>query len=100
MKPYRIHRAARREIGAAANYYREKQPGLERRFLDALEDAIRRVRTNPSIHRKVEDDIRKCRLPRFPRFPFGLLFRERLDRIEILAVMHLRRDPGYWKNRR
>ena len=97
MKPYRIHPTARREIEAAALYYQEKQSGLERRFLNALEDAIRRIRTTPSIYRPIEGDIRKCRLP---RFPFGVIFRDRPERIEILAVMHLRREPGYWKGRR
>jgi hypothetical protein len=32
-------------------------------------------------------------------FPFAVLFRIRLDFIAVVAVMHLRRDPDYWKNR-
>lgn len=97
MRPYRIHAEARAEIKAAATYYRDQRPGLEQRFLDTLDDAIRRIRTHPSLYRSIDGDLRKCRLP---RFPFGIIFREREERIEILAVMHLRREPGYWKERR
>lgn len=32
-------------------------------------------------------------------FPFGVLFRDRPDEIIVVAVMHLHRDPDYWKHR-
>ncbi|WP_424204564.1 hypothetical protein [Sulfuricaulis sp.] len=32
-------------------------------------------------------------------FPYGIIYRVRFDVIEIIAVMHLRRSPGYWKQR-
>jgi len=33
------------------------------------------------------------------RFPYGLLYRNEPTAIFIVAVMHLRRRPGYWKGR-
>lgn len=33
-------------------------------------------------------------------FPFAIVYRPQGDLIEILAVMHQRRRPGYWENRR
>jgi len=54
------------------------------------------VQSNPLLYRIVEANLRKCRVL---RFPYGLLFRDREDHIEIIAVMHLRRRPGYWKDR-
>jgi len=96
MKPLRFHPAARAEITHLLAFYQEQQPGLEIRCMDALEDALVRIRKHPKIYRVVENDIRKCRLP---RFPYGVIFRERNDAIEIVAVMHLRKAPGYWKSR-
>jgi toxin ParE1/3/4 len=95
MRPYRLHPEAFQEVDEAASFYKERQPGLEKRFLEALQDAIARIRRNPLMYRRVEGEVRKCRVP---HFPYGLIFRvDENDSLEILAVMHLRRRPGYWK---
>ncbi len=97
MKLYRLHPKALQEADEAAAFYRERQPGLERRFLEALDDAIARIRRNPLIYRRVEGEIRKCRLL---RFPYGLIYRlDPDDRLEVLAVMHTRKHQDYWKPR-
>jgi len=93
----RWHKEARLEAEAAASFYRERQPGLEVRFLDSLEDALRRIQRHPLIYRKVEGDLRKCKLP---HFPYGIVYRIRSETIEIIAVMHTCRAPGYWKQRK
>lgn len=84
------------EADTAAVFYEERQQGLGARFVAALDDAIDRICRNPEIYREVEAGVRKCRLM---RFPYGVIFRERNEAIEIIAVMHLRREPGYWKAR-
>jgi hypothetical protein len=33
------------------------------------------------------------------RFPYGVLYREEGEQIQILAVMNLNQKPGYWKDR-
>jgi hypothetical protein len=43
-----------------------------------------------------ESNIRKCKLP---HFPYALIYRIQTDSIQIIAVMHLRQAPGYWKRR-
>ena len=97
MRPYRLHPEAYREIDEAAAFYKERQPGLEKRFLDALQDSIARIQRNPLLYRRVEGEVRKCRLL---RFPYGVIYRlDEKDSLEILAVMHLRRHPGYWRSR-
>jgi hypothetical protein len=35
----------------------------------------------------------------FPRFPFSLVYRMRGDEVEVLAVAHGKRRPGYWRSR-
>jgi hypothetical protein len=34
-----------------------------------------------------------------PRFPFSSVYRMREDEVEIIAVAHGRRRPGYWRSR-
>jgi hypothetical protein len=34
-----------------------------------------------------------------PHFPFSLVYRVRHAEIEIVAVAHHRRRPGYWRSR-
>ena len=93
----RWHREARAEADAAAAFYKDKQPGLAVRFLDGLEDALHRIQRHPLAYRQVENEVRRCRVT---HFPYGVIYRVRSDLIEVIAVMHLRRAPGYWKERR
>lgn len=93
----RWHGEARAEAEAAAAFYEDKQPGLTLRFLDCLEDALHRIQRHPQAYRQVEGDIRECRVP---HFPYGVIYRVRPGYIEVIAVMHLRKSPGYWKTRR
>jgi len=96
MKSYKFHPEALEEINDSISFYEDKQAGLGGRFLEALDDAIWRIRRNPLLYRKIDDEIRKCRLL---RFPYGIIFRVKNGKIEIVAVMHLKRKPGYWENR-
>jgi plasmid stabilization system protein ParE len=87
--------AAREEGLAAAVWYGEQQAGLQARFLAKWKDAENRMVANPQIHRCFEGELRKCR---FDVFPYALVFRIRGDELQVLAVMHLSRRPGYWKD--
>jgi len=91
-----FHPEADAEVVAAANYYEGQQEDLGKRFLANVEDGIARIRINPRLYPLIDRDVRRCPTR---TFPFGILFRDIEDRIEIIAVMHLRRKPGYWKER-
>ena len=96
MKTVRFHPDAEAEMISAAVYYEGLQADFGRRFLASVQDAVNRVSVNPDLYATVELDVRRC-LTR--TFPFGVLFRVQADVILIMAVMHLHRDPAYWKNR-
>ncbi len=87
--------AAREEFIAAATFYEKQQTGLGARFVNAVEDTIARIQKAPHLHRLVESDIRKIRVR---RFPYAVIYRLR-DIVEVIAVMHLKRRPGYWRER-
>jgi plasmid stabilization system protein ParE len=96
MKAVGFHPDAESEMIHAAAYYETQQPGLGRRFLASVQDAVNRILLNPHLFPFVELDVRRCLTK---TFPFGVLFRERPGRIVIMAVMHMHRDPDYWKKR-
>ena len=83
---------AEEEFLRSAKYYEEQEPGLGRRFMLAVEVALKTVSVNPQIHRKIFGGCKKCRVV---RFPYALIFRERNDEIEVIALMHMKRKPGY-----
>jgi toxin ParE1/3/4 len=96
MKTVAFHPDAQTEMIKAAAYYEAQQRGLGRRFLAAAQAAVNLIAHNPRLYPIVDLDVRRC-LTR--TFPFAVLYRERPGRIVVMAVMHLHRDPDYWKDR-
>jgi plasmid stabilization system protein ParE len=96
MKPIGFHPHARSELLESARYYEAQRRGLARRFLTAVREATNRIQSFPLLGRVLEDDVRQCRVS---RFPYGLIYRVKEDGLEVIAVMHLHRRPGYWKSR-
>ncbi len=96
MKLFYFHPAALLEADEAAKFYEAQQKGLGKRFVEALADTTIRIKRNPKLYIEIENSMRKCRLL---HFPFGVIYREKDEFIEIIAVMHLKRNPGYWKSR-
>jgi plasmid stabilization system protein ParE len=96
MKSIRFHPEAKAEMMEAAAYYEAQQPQLGRRFLVSVHDALNRLQVNPLLYPVVEGDVRRCLIR---TFPFGVLFRIKPSEYVVMAVMHLSRDPGYWRER-
>ena len=96
MKAVSFHPNAESEMIEAAAFYEAQQPALGKRFLASVQDVVTRIGVTPRLYPIVELDVRRCLTK---TFPFGVLFRERPDKVVIMAVMHLHRDPDYWKNR-
>lgn len=96
MKPHAFHPGADAEYADAALRYAGIDPELGRRFYEDVEATIRQIRRYPAHFRRIAPEIRRalCR-----RFPYAVVFTEEPDRILILAVMHGRRRPEYWRPR-
>jgi plasmid stabilization system protein ParE len=88
MKPCWFHPEALAEADHAAAFYKEQQPGLEVRFLEALNDAISRIRRNPLLYRCVDGEIRKCRIM---RFPYGIIYNAPIQVVEFTNIVVLYR---------
>ena len=87
---------AEAEMLEAAEYYVRQAPGLGRDFLAEVQRNTRGIIENPQLGRVIRRPIRRRLLL---GFPFGILYRVDAQEIIILAVMHLRRRPGYWEDR-
>lgn len=94
---YVFHPEALTEYSEAVQYYAAQRVELAQAFIDAIEDAIYRIREFPSRYAVIDEDIRRCMTR---KFPYGILYTVESDDILILAVMHCSREPGYWKKRR
>jgi plasmid stabilization system protein ParE len=96
MKPFRFHPEAEAELMTAAKFYENRQRDLGKRFLTSIQDALHRIQVNPLLYHEIEVGVRRCLTM---TFPFAVVFRIMPDKYVVIAVMHLHRDPGYWKNR-
>ncbi len=94
---YVFHPEALTEYADAVQYYAEKRQEVAQAFIDAIEDAVYRIRTAPTRYAPIDEDIRRCMTK---KLPYGILYVIEPDYILILAVMHCSREPGYWQNRR
>lgn len=96
MIPVRFHPEADAEMMSAAKFYETQQKDLGKRFLASVQDALNKIQVNPLLYREIENGVRRCLTM---TFPFGIAFRIMPDQVVIIAVMHLHRDPEYWKKR-
>ena len=91
-----FHVDAAMEMQAAAAYYEERQGGLGATFLAEIEQGLGRIQQFSMLWPIYDAEYRRYLLR---RFPFGIIYRLNAEEIIVVAVAHLRREPGYWKNR-
>ena len=94
---FSFHPDAETEFLGAIDWYEERSPGLGADFAAEIHAAIQRAASMPLAWPQMEGDIRRV-IAR--RFPYGVLYAPRGQAIYVLAVMHLRRHPDYWRERR
>lgn len=92
-----FHPEARAELLAAAQGYRAESAGLGTAFLAATRHAAGRLLDYPELGTVLRGAFRRYLVP---RFPYALVYRVEPERIYVVAVMHLRRRPDYWRHRR
>jgi toxin ParE1/3/4 len=93
---FRFHPEAEAEFLAAIDWYEARSSGLGGDFAAEIHAAIRRAVVLPLAWPRVDGEIRRVLAS---RFPYGVLYVSRDGLINILAVMHLRREPDYWRRR-
>ena len=95
---YAFDGEARQEFLDAIDYYESREEGLGYDFAHEVYSTVERVAAHPKLWPFMCDEIRRCLIRRFP-YAILYYYDEDHDEILVLAVMHLHRDPEYWKHR-
>ncbi len=87
---------AQLEFEEATLYYDSINRTFGNAFVDAVERTLNRIVQFPEAWTPMIANTRRCHVD---GFPYGIVYRTDNDRIQVLAVMHLQREPRYWVNR-
>jgi plasmid stabilization system protein ParE len=87
---------ARRELGEAFDWYAARSRRAAAALLREIEQAAADIVESPDRWPYLRSDVRRYVLR---RFPYSLLYRQVQDSIQIIAVAHHKRRPGYWVGR-
>jgi plasmid stabilization system protein ParE len=91
-----LHEAALAEAQAAYDWYGVRNPVAAESFIEELDHAIAQIGEFPDAGTPYVSGTRRCVMR---RFPFTIIYRELGRAIEVVAVAHGRRKPGYWTER-
>lgn len=95
-KALRILPAALEELKSAVAWYMLRSPMAAQRFVDEADRAISLITSHPMQWPAGKYSTRKITLR---RFPFAVVYRITNELVEVVAVAHGHRQPGYWKER-
>ena len=95
-KALEIHPAALAESKLAVAWYLERSETAALRFAAELDHVIDQIVEFP--HRWPAAELGTQRFV-MQRFPFAIVYREKERVVQVLAIAHGHRRPGYWKTR-
>ena len=94
----RVRPEAEEELLAAAEWYESRKLGLGAELVAAVDEALERIVENPFA-----SPIWRAGIPhRFHpvrRFPYIVFFLVDQTVVEVVAIAHGKRWPGYWRQR-
>lgn len=91
-----VHPQAVAEARAAREWYQARNAEVAEAFMAELDSALDRIEEAPRQWPPYLGDTRRYL---FRRFPFFVVFRATERGVEVLAVAHAHRWPGYWVGR-
>ena len=96
MKTAHLHPEARLEAGFALDWYAQRSRRVAEDFSSELDYLFATVIATPQ---RFAAYIYQTKRAVFSNFPYSIIFRETSDEIQIIAVAHGKRRPGYWHDR-
>lgn len=91
----RVEERAESEARFAFLWYLARNARAAERFEAAVEECIDAIVEAPERFPELEPGVRRRFV--FHRFPHAVLYRIVGDEVQVVAVMHMRRKPGYWR---
>ncbi len=92
----RLTPEARTDVAEAHLWYRQRGPGLDRRFLDSVEACVDSISEHPERGAVVEGTVRRLLLR---GFPYGVFYALYPNEAVVIACLHGARNPQVWRRR-
>lgn len=87
---------AAEEVQAAKDWYAAQSSVAALSFADEVSAALSRIQEAPD---RWPQAIAGTRRHALHKFPFVIFYRKKGDAIQVVAVSHAKRRPGYWRKR-
>ena len=94
--PLEVHPKALSELERATAWYDRQRSSLGESFFQEITAAISRIREAPDTWPEYRRGTRRFLVH---RFPFARIYTQHSTGLLVIAVMHLKRRPGYWTSR-
>ncbi len=91
-----IRPEAENDLEAAYDWYERQKEGLGKEFLRCVDAAVSLITRSPQMYSNIHKNIRRALIR---RFPYGIFYLVEEQRIIVLAVFHVKRNPDRWKRR-
>jgi plasmid stabilization system protein ParE len=91
-----FHPQALQETENAVAWYAERSMRAAKRFVEDMGAAVAAIGETPERWSRFDGEARRTLLR---RYPYVVVYRVLTDLIQVLAVAHGRRRPGYWRER-
>jgi len=91
-----LHPDAIAEARHAREWYGERSPIAARAFMAELDVAIDCICESPDRWATYLHGTRRYLMK---RFPYLVVYRKLEDKLQVIAVAHGKRKPGYWRRR-
>ena len=91
-----VHPDAIEEAQATYGWYHTRNPEIAESFMAELDRGMELILEGPEKWGPYVAGTRRFLLR---RFPYLIIFREVEETVQIVAIAHARRRPGYWRER-
>ncbi|MGL4461615.1 MAG: type II toxin-antitoxin system RelE/ParE family toxin [Planctomycetia bacterium] len=91
-----VRGAAEQDLAEARDWYESQRTGLGFEFIADFQRSLVEIERFPESFTPVRKTIRRLQMN---RFPYVVFFQIQTERIEVFAVVHMRRRPNTWRSR-
>jgi plasmid stabilization system protein ParE len=86
--------AAEAEISSALHWYASRSKRAAAGFVREVDRAVTLIASGPELWPEYDSNTRRYSLR---KYPYSIIYRQTADIVQIVAVAHHRRKPGYWR---
>ncbi len=91
------HPEAEDELQVALAWYISRSRRKALRFDKKLDGVMEEIRTHPDRYPQLDHEFREAAVP---KFPYSVIYRAMPSGdVQVVAVAHASREPGYWRDR-